>query len=283
MTLVFLGLLYLGLTFLVQWCLSVVLSLTPLRLSPSSVLSLFMPPSVSACLLLVLCVSLTLFLPLPFSSLDFSLQRHLLDQSISVGSCFLSCFPPVSVLCVCLLFLPLLFSSPVSVSLSSSFSLCVCSLLPVSEPVLACLCVSVSESRHQSCSLTYFLSPSHLPLACPSTFCPRPGIILGFLMRLHQTLTSSLIHFSMFCFPIPKSRTVVRENRLRAFQEFPQAKTTPDWWGVAGRLEDAWDVPRFCPQSPRCPPLTSSLEDGVNNGDVPSARKSLSLIHRGPP
>lgn len=79
----------------------------------------------------------------------------------------------------------------------------------------------------------------------------------------------------MLCFPIPKSCMVARENRLRASQDFPLVKTTPDWWGVEGRLEKAWDVPCSCPS-----PHTSSLEDGVNNGDVPSARESLSRSPR---
>lgn len=69
---------------------------------------------------------------------------------------------------------------------------------------------------------------------------------------------------------------VARENRLRAFQDFPLVKTTPDWWGVEGRLEKAWDVPCSCPS-----PHTSSLEDGVNNGDVSSARESLSRSPQG--
>lgn len=47
--------------------------------------------------------------------------------------------------------------------------------------------------------------------------------------------------------------------------------------------EDTWDVPTSFPQTHPYAPLTSSPEDGINDGDVPSARESLSLTHQGLP
>lgn len=100
------------------------------------------------------------------------MQPQLLDRSMSVGSCFLSCFPPVSVLCVCLLSLTFLLSSPVSVSLSSSFSVCLCPLLCVSEPVLACLCLCVWVSV--SVMFSHLLPVPVSPTPCLSLY-PLPS------------------------------------------------------------------------------------------------------------
>ena len=76
---------------------------------------------------------------------------------------------------------------------------------------------------------------------------------------------------------------VVTENHHRTFQDFPLAN--PHLMVGHGRkvLKAHGMFPPPLPNPHPRPPLTCSLEDRVNDGDLPLARERLGLINQGLP
>lgn len=107
---------------------------------------------------------------------------------------------------------------------------------PILVSIFNCVCAGEPPSPGLSPTKTHLLM-TELSAATRLPCCPSPclaPIPLVFRSSSRRKPASSWIRSSMFLFPIPKSRRMVREKRRRILHRSPLARATPARISVSG-------------------------------------------------